>query len=85
MITDPTAPPDIQRRWDEARFLWEHERAKWEKHVLNVATKVPLVMTLSCLQPERLKQGHHSRKDNQLTAWKHLQSFVLLQRRTGRV
>ena len=45
MITDPTAPSDVQRGWDESRLLRECERAKREKHVLNGATMIPLVVT----------------------------------------
>ena len=45
MITDPTAPSYVQRGWDESRLLRECERAKREKHVLNGATMIPLVMT----------------------------------------
>ena len=42
MITDPSY---VERGWDESRLLRECERAKREKHVLNGATIIPLVMT----------------------------------------
>ena len=45
MITYPTAPSYVQRGWDESRLLRECERAKREKHVLNGATMILLVMT----------------------------------------
>ena len=35
----------VERGWDESRLLRECERAKREKHVLNGATMIPLVMT----------------------------------------
>ena len=44
-IADPTAPSYVQRGWDESRLWRECERAKREKHVLNGATMIPLVMT----------------------------------------
>ena len=47
--TDPTAPSYVQRGRDESRLLRECERAKREKHVLNGATMIPLVMTLSLI------------------------------------
>ena len=45
MITDPTAPSYVQKGWDESRLLRECERAERQKHVLNGATMIPLVMT----------------------------------------
>ena len=45
MITDPTVPSYVEKGWDESRLLREFERAKREKHVLNGATMIPLVMT----------------------------------------
>ena len=36
MITDPNAPSYVQKGLDESRLLRERERAKREKHVLNV-------------------------------------------------
>ena len=45
MITYPTAPSYVQRGWDESRLLRECERAKREKHVLNGATMILLVMS----------------------------------------
>ena len=44
MITDPTDPSYVQKGWDESRLLREFGRAKREKHVLNGATMIPLVM-----------------------------------------
>ena len=45
MIADPTAPSHVEKGLDESRLLRECERAKREKHVLNGATMIPLVMT----------------------------------------
>ena len=45
MITDPNAPSYVETGWDESRLLRECERAQREKHVLNGATMIPLVMT----------------------------------------
>jgi hypothetical protein len=43
MIVDPTAPS--YSRLDEAKLFSKYETLKREKHVLNGATMVPLVMT----------------------------------------
>ena len=45
MIVDPTAPSYIRRGLDEARVISDCEVAKRNKHVLNGATMVPLVIT----------------------------------------
>ena len=45
MIVDPTAPSYVRRGLDEARLISDCEVAKRNKHVLNGATMVPLVMT----------------------------------------
>ena len=45
MIVDPTAPSYIRRGLDEARLISDCVVAKRNKHVLNGATMVPLVMT----------------------------------------
>ena len=45
MIVDPTAPSYVERGWDEVRLLSECERAKRDKHVMNGATMVSLVMS----------------------------------------
>ena len=55
MIVDPTAPCYVRRGMDEASLLSECEGAKRNKHVLNGATMVPLVVTtFGKLGPSRL-------------------------------
>ena len=45
MIVDPTAPCYVKRGLDEARLFSECEGGNRNKHVLNGATMVPLVVT----------------------------------------
>ena len=46
MIVDPTAPSYVRRGLDEATLIRECEVAKRNKHVLNGATMVLLVLLL---------------------------------------
>ena len=45
VIPDPTVPTFVQQGWAQDKLPRECEKAKGDKHVLPVATMVPLVMT----------------------------------------